>query len=92
MKQFRIGLVSLTFVVSFTGVVIAKMNGQKRTSFDTAYYTGCVDGGWHSVILDDLLFDDQGITNQAALRTSSGSLRALWKTQQASIPVKFLCP
>jgi len=92
MKKINALLTCLTLIFAMTGVVAASANKKKRSTFSTAYYVGCTTGTYYSVTLDYNLFDDQGITTQAALKTSTGTYRALWKTQASGTPVKFVCP
>lgn len=91
MKKVRIVLTSLVLGLALTGVVVAKANEKKRTTYSTAYYQTS-GGAWSTVTLASTYFDDQNINVQAALVDNNGTGRALFATQASSVPVKFVRP
>jgi uncharacterized protein YdeI (BOF family) len=91
MKKVKVILTSLTLVLAIAGVVVAKANEKKRTTYSVAYFQTS-GGSWSSVTLASTYFDDQSITTQAALVDNSGINRNLFATQATSIPVKFVRP
>lgn len=91
MKRIKIALSSLTLMLAVAGVVVAKANETKRTQHSVAYFQKS-DATWSSVTLESTYFDDQSITNQAALRDNSGVQRLLYASQATTSPVKFVRP
>jgi len=91
MKKVRIVLTSLVLGLALTGVVVAKANEKKRTTYSIAYFQ-TTGGTFSSVTLASTYFDDQNITNQAAIVDNGGVSRSLYASQSTSTPVKFVRP
>lgn len=67
MKKIKIALTCLTFALALTGVVVAKANEKKRTTYSVGYVSS--GGTFYSITLQSTDFTDVGATptNQARI-------------------------